>query len=275
LTDFRQAVFDSTIGALLHFCVLCAALFFLGSVFNVTVAVVTFTTDSIVKRHARAVLVIECVVAVVVPGSLVGYTTTGTSGYTDDMYWGDFSTYTCSFGDGMTHFFTFVLPLQIICASTTIMVVLMIRRMKQSVSLRISLLSSQDRASIAQIALMKRFIVIAIVIPFSSVIAFTACSFVALPSVNDRLLEDIYHYSVCLTDPRENNEGCSFTALMTGYALCNTFEPIVFAVVSVLLMIYSLAPTPAKQFWMSKFKRLNQLFCGYRNKSGEETVSKE
>jgi hypothetical protein len=117
-------------GALIHFSLLCAGMFFLGSVFNVTAAVLTFTTDSIFKRRAGLVFVIECVVAVAVPGSLVGYTA-GTSGYTDDMILGDLSSFWCYFDNGKTAFFTFILPIQIVFLSTTMMVLLIIRRLRQ------------------------------------------------------------------------------------------------------------------------------------------------
>jgi hypothetical protein len=117
-------------GALLHFSVLCMALFFLGSVFNVTVVVLTSVTDNVVRRHARIVFVIECVAAVVVPGCLVGYTA-GSSGYADDMYMGDLSTYTCYIDGVKPSFFTFIVPLQIVCVSTTTMAVMIIRRIKQ------------------------------------------------------------------------------------------------------------------------------------------------
>ena len=127
------------LGAMLHFSVLCASLFFSSSVFNVTVAVLTFATDNVVKRHARVVFVIECFAAVVVPGSLVGYTA-GMSGYIDDMSMGDLSTFTCYISDGNDYFFTFVAPLQIVCVSTTTMAVLIIRRVKQ---VRIDLLERQ------------------------------------------------------------------------------------------------------------------------------------
>jgi hypothetical protein len=215
------------------------------------------------------VFVIECVAAVVVPGCLVGYTA-GSSGYADDMYMGDLSTYTCYIDGVKPSFFTFIVPLQIVCVSTTTMAVMIIRRIKQSISLRISLLSIKDRSSLAQIALMKRFVVIAIVIPFLSVIVFTACSFITIPSVNRQLLEDTDRYSVCLGDV---GEGCSFTPLMSGYAACQTLEPIVVAVIGVLLLIYGLAPMPARQLWASNFRQVHELFCRRKRKDGKESVS--
>ena len=123
---------------------------------------------------------------------------------------------------------------------------------------------------------MKRFVVIAMMVPFASVVIFTACSFFAIPSVNEQLLEDANRYTVCQTvspDSGENTQSCSFTALMGGYALCQALKPIVFAVIGILLLVYSLIPSPARQFWASNFKKVRQMFC--RGKDKEEGVPHE
>jgi hypothetical protein len=262
------------LGALLHFSLLCAATFFLGSVFNVTVAVLTFARDTIVRRHARAVFVIECVAAVVVPGSLVGYTA-GTAGYLDDMFLGDFSTFWCYIGSKKTFFFTMVVPLQIVCLSTTTMVILIIRRLRQSILLRNSLLTTKDSGSIAQIVLMKRFVVIAILIPLASVTAFTMSFIFDIPSLSKQLQVDTTRYAVCSPDSGVNTQNCNFkfTTLMGGYAFCQALDLIGFALLSILLLVYSLIPAPARQFWASYFKQVRRLFC--RGTDEEETVLQE
>ena len=114
-----------TIGAMLHFSLLSASVWFCCSVFNITVAVLSFSADNVIKRHPRAVFVIQCFLAVSVPGGLVGYAL-GTSSY---QFWP--LTYTCIASSVSVFFFTGVLPGQIVCVCTTTMVILIIRRIRQ------------------------------------------------------------------------------------------------------------------------------------------------
>ena len=108
-----------------HFTLLSTTVWFCCSVFNVTAAVLTFSTDNVIKRHARAVFVIQCLLAVAVPGGLVGYVL-GTSSY---YFWP--LTFTCMTASVPAFFFTGVLPAQIVCVCTTIMVILIVRRLRQ------------------------------------------------------------------------------------------------------------------------------------------------
>ena len=108
-----------------HFTLLSSTVWFCCSVFNVTVAVLTFSTDSVIKRHARAVFGIQCLLAVAIPGSLVGYAL-GTTSY---LFYP--LTFTCIAASVPASFFTAVLPAQIVCVCTTIMVILIVRRLRQ------------------------------------------------------------------------------------------------------------------------------------------------
>jgi hypothetical protein len=112
-------------GAMLQFFLLSASVWFCCSVFNVTTAVLTFSKDSFIKRHPRVVFVIQCFLAIAVPIGLVGYALSSSS----YKFWP--LTYTCIASSVSVFFFTAVLPGQIICVCTTIMVVLIIRRIKQ------------------------------------------------------------------------------------------------------------------------------------------------
>jgi hypothetical protein len=126
------------------------------------------------------------------------------------------------------------------------------------------LLSTKDRKSIAQIALMKRFVLIAILIPLANVTAVTVPSLFDLPAFRKQLQEEITRYTICIAI--SGDSGCSFkfTPLMSGYAFSQTFLLIARALITTLLLVYTLAPIPARQFWESKLKQGRQLFCGGR-----------
>ena len=110
---------------MIHFFLLSATVLFCCSVFNITVAVLTFTADNVIKRHLRAVFIIQCLLAVSIPGGLVGYTL-GTSSYQFRPL-----TYSCIPSSVSVFFFTGVLPGQIACVCTTTMVILIIRRLRE------------------------------------------------------------------------------------------------------------------------------------------------
>jgi ABC-type enterobactin transport system permease subunit len=112
-------------GAMFHFFTTSTAVWFGCSVFNITVAVLTFSTDNIIKRHSRVVFAIQCFLAIVVPGCFVGYTLGNSSYETGPLM------FTCIAPSMSILFFAHVLPIQVICVCITTMVILLIRRIRQ------------------------------------------------------------------------------------------------------------------------------------------------
>jgi hypothetical protein len=238
---------------MLQFFLLSASVWFCCSVFNVTTAVLTFSKDSFIKRHPRVVFVIQCFLAIAVPIGLVGYALSSSS----YKFWP--LTYTCIASSVSVFFFTAVLPGQIICVCTTIMVVLIIRRIKQSNALRNSLfLSTNQKTTIAQTALTKRFMVIAMMFPFTLVFLFTLALVYNIPSVKRQLTLDIQEYTLCLINTgNSDGQRCSSTALMDSFAFSRIIDMIMYGLFSIIILVYYFIPTPARHYWISRFKQIS------------------
>ena len=110
----------------MHFIFLSILCWFCFSVFNVLVAILTVSTDSIIKRHPRAVFVIEFILTSIVSGSLVGLVFAGCSYAPDPLL-----VYTCVPQGHDNLFYTITLPVQIFCICGMAMSMLIIRRLKK------------------------------------------------------------------------------------------------------------------------------------------------
>lgn len=130
--------------------------------------------------------------------------------------------------------------------------------MFQASTLRASLLSINRRNDIAQTALTKRFMIIAIMLPFSHLMLYTHPLVYTIPPIEQTLTEDVSRYWACLVSSPIGEGSCSTTALVQSFAMDMIIKPLVFAVFGVILVVYSLIPVPARQLWKSHFKRILQ-----------------
>ena len=136
----------------------------------------------------------------------------------------------------------------------------------QSNALR-RLISTNQKAIIAQTALTKRFMIIAVMIPSTTVFYITLALVYNIPSVKRKLTSDIQDYTVCLMDAGNSGGGsCSSTALMDSFAFTRILNTIIFSLFSVIFLIYYFMPSPARQFWMSRLKQLSKLGSSLKRK---------
>ena len=124
---FKKALcLFSFVGGVIHFTVSTIICLFCFSIFNVLVAILTFSTDSWFKRHPMATFVIELIFASIISGSLVGGAHAGCSYATEP-----FLVYWCAPQGHDNIFYTFMLPLQIVIIVGMIMMFFIIRRLRQ------------------------------------------------------------------------------------------------------------------------------------------------
>ena len=110
----------------MHFTLVAISCLFCFSIFNVLVALLTFSTDSFVKRHPMATFIVELLLASIISGSLVAAVFAACS-YTSEpflLYW-------CTPEGHDNIFYTMMLPLQILNIAGMIMMILIIRRLRQ------------------------------------------------------------------------------------------------------------------------------------------------
>lgn len=126
LTDSRLIGHRVFVGAVVHFTLLSAIVWFCCSVFNVLVAIMTFSTNSIIKRHPKAFFLLEFILASVIPGSIVA-AVYKTSSYKPDVL----LMYLCIPASYDNIFYSYTLPFQIYCICVMAMCIIIIRRIKQ------------------------------------------------------------------------------------------------------------------------------------------------
>ena len=144
----------------------------------------------------------------------------------------------------------------------------------QSNALRNSLISTNQKASIAQTALTKRFMIIAMMFPFTHVFLFTLALVYNIPSVKRQLTIDIQDYTLCLMDAgNSGGRSCSSTALMDSFAFTRIVDMIIYGLFGVIILIYYFMPTPARQFWMSRLKRLSKIVSSLKRKESGDVQS--
>lgn len=98
------------VGVVFHFVMLSIHTWFCCSVFNILVAILTFSTDSIIRRHPKAFFLVEFFLATVIPGCIV------TAVYNTMSYAPDaFLMYLCIPSDYDVIFYSYTVPFQIYC----------------------------------------------------------------------------------------------------------------------------------------------------------------
>jgi fructose-specific phosphotransferase system IIC component len=99
---------------------------FCFSLFNVLVAVLTFSTDNWLKRHPTAAFIIELSITSVISGVLVGGVFAGCSYSTEPFF-----AYWCT-PQGFDNLnYTTMVPLQITIVAGVVMMLLIFRRLRQ------------------------------------------------------------------------------------------------------------------------------------------------
>jgi hypothetical protein len=247
-------------GSAIHFSLAAMFALFLCSLFNVLVAVVTFSTDSVLKRHPKATLIIELFVAITISGLLVGFAHTGCSYNAEPFFM-----YCCLPTGYDNIFYTITLPLQIIIISCLIMMLLIIRRLRQSSALRSSLNIGEDSTSAAQLAVSYRFMILVIFMPFSFLLMFLILG--SYQTFHDKqMITDIGHLIECKQQflsklsKSQVSESCTSTATVRGLFAVLIAQPIYFATFSVLLVVYSTIPAPARALWAKHMSQVKKLF---------------
>ena len=115
-----------SVGGIIQFTFLSTFCWFCCSVFNVMVALLTLSTDSMIKRHPKAVFLVEFCLATVIPGGIVAIVYS-TSSYTP----GVLLMYICTPDDNDNLFYSYTLPTQICSIVVMTMSIIIIRRLKQ------------------------------------------------------------------------------------------------------------------------------------------------
>lgn len=122
-----MCIHDVSIGAVVHFILHSINIWFCCSVFNVLVAILTFSTDNIMKRHPRAVFLLEFILATVISGIIVIAVYKNGSYKHDDRLM-----YMCvALTDYDQVFYSYTLPFQIYCIAAVTMCTMIVQRIKQ------------------------------------------------------------------------------------------------------------------------------------------------
>jgi uncharacterized membrane protein YwzB len=113
-------------GGMMHFLSLSLCFLFCFSIFNVLVAILTFSRDNFIKRHQMTTFALEMIVTFIVSGYTVGNVYYACSYSTDPFFAG----WCLPSGHGKV-FYTMTLPLQIFTICSMVMLSLIIRRITQ------------------------------------------------------------------------------------------------------------------------------------------------
>jgi hypothetical protein len=232
---------------------------FCFSLFNVLVAVLTFSTDNWLKRHPTATFIIELSVTSVVSGALVGGVFAGCS-YSTDPFFAYWST-----PQGFDYLnYTTMVPLQITIVAGVVMMLLIFRRLRQSSALRASLNTGNNKTNTAQLVLSYRFMILVILLPLSFLVQFTTLA--TFQTFYDHKLDvDVSNVLLCKRNLangfRENS--CPSTQVLRGFFGVVISQFLYFTAFSVLLVLYSTVPAPARELWTKHMKKLQKILLRF------------
>ena len=130
--------------------------------------------------------------------------------------------------------------------------------LSQSTALRVSLHMSSNKTSLAQVALSRRFLILAVIMPLSFLMMYTVLG-TYQTFQDDNIVRGVVDFVYCrLTDERLG-KACVSSDSVRGLTVVIIMQQIYNSVFSSLIVVYSSIPAPARAVWIKNLQQVRRV----------------
>ena len=130
--------------------------------------------------------------------------------------------------------------------------------LSQSTALRLSLHTSSNKTSLAQVALSRRFLILAVIMPLSFLMMFTVLG-TYQTFQDDKIVDGLLDYGYCRTFVEHLGKACASSDSVRGLTVVIIIQPIYYSFFSSLIVVYSSIPAPARAVWIKNLQQVRRV----------------